>query len=370
MKIEQVELRVVELPLVEPFETSFGREEVRPCILVKAQGDGLWGWGECVAGAGPWYSYETIETAWHVLKDFLIPLTLGRELDHPTEIARGWKRVRGHPMAKAGLESALWDLWARSRGISLKEALGGVKDRVESGISLGIQPSLDELLERVESALEQGYRRIKVKIKPGWDVTVVEAIRERFGEIPLMADANAAYTLGDLPTLKALDEFGLMMIEQPFRYDDLVDHAELQRQLKTPVCLDESIKSPDDARQAIKLGSCKIINIKPGRVGGPSAAKEIHDLCVQRDVPVWCGGMLETGIGRAHNVALASLPGFTLPNDLSASERYYRQDLVEPPFALNPDGTLRVPSGPGLGVEVVEERVERATVRREVFRSR
>ncbi len=367
MKVERVELRVVELPLVEPFETSFGREEVRPCILIKAQGDGLTGWGECVAGAGPWYSYETIETAWHVLKDFLIPLALGKAWDHPEEVSREWERVRGHPMAKAGLEAALWDLWARSRGISLKEALGGVKERVESGISLGIQPSVDDLLRKVERALEQGYRRIKVKIKPGWDVEVVKALRERFGEIPLMVDANAAYTLDDRPTLQALDAFGLMMIEQPFRYDDLVDHARLQRQLRTPVCLDESVKSPEDARQALKLGSCRIINIKPGRVGGPSAARAIHDLCVREGVPVWCGGMLETGIGRTHNVALASLPGFTLPNDLSASRRYYRQDLVEPPFELHDDGTLSVPSGPGLGVEVVEERVERATVRREVF---
>lgn len=368
MKVERVELRVVEMPLVEPFETSFGREEVRPCILVRAQGDGLSGWGECVAGAGPWYSYETIETAWHVLRDYLIPLTVGRELEHPRGISQGWKRVRGHPMAKAALESALWDLWARSQDLSLQEALGGVKERVESGISLGIQPSVDDLLRRVERALEQGYRRIKVKIKPGWDLSVIRAVRGRFGEIPLMADANAAYTLSDRPTLQALDEFQLLMIEQPFRYDDVVDHAELQRQLKTPICLDESVRSPDDARQALKLGSCRILNIKPGRVGGLSAAKAIHDLCVREGIPVWCGGMLETGIGRAHNVALASLPGFVLPNDLSASRRYYPEDLIEPPFELNPDGTLSVPSGPGLGVEVLEERVERVTVRREVFR--
>ncbi len=367
VKIERIELRVVELPLVEPFETSFGREEVRPCILIKALSDGLAGWGECVAGSGPWYSYETIGTAWHILSDFLIPTVLGRPLDHPEALTQEWRRVRGHPMAKAGLEAALWDLWAKAENISLKEALGGVKERVESGISLGIQPSLEELFKRIEGALERGYRRVKLKIKPGWDVSIIKAVRERFEGIPLMADANGAYTLSDLPTLKALDEFKLMMIEQPFRYDDLVDHAELQRQLKTPICLDESVKSPDDARQALKLGSCRIINIKPGRVGGPSAAKRIHDLCVERRIPVWCGGMLETGIGRAHNVALASLPGFSLPNDLSASERYYSQDLIEPPFVLNPDGTLTVPQGPGIGVEVLEERVRRATVREQGF---
>ncbi len=367
MKLERVELILVELPLVEPFETSFGRESLRPCVLVKAQSDGLVGWGECVAGSGPWYSYETVETAWHVLRSFLIPTVLGRPLEHPETMARGWARVRGHPMAKAGLEAALWDLWAQAQGISLREALGGVKERVESGISLGIQPSLEALLERVERALARGYRRVKLKIRPGWDVQVVKAVRERFGPIPLSVDANAAYTLSDLDTFKALDRFELMMIEQPFRYDDLVDHAELQKQLRTPICLDESVPSPEAARQALKLGSGRIINVKPGRVGGLAAARKVHDLCVERGVPVWCGGMLETGIGRAHNVALASLPGFTLPNDLSESARYYRRDLVEPPFVLNPDGTLPVPRGPGIGVEVVEERVERATVRREAF---
>ena len=366
MRIEQIELRVVEMALVEPFETSFGREEVRPAILVAAMGDGLTGWGECVAGAGPWYSYETIETSWHILGDFLIPTILDQQLDHPEALTQEWKRVRGHPMAKAGLEAALWDLWAKSQNIPLKEALGGAKDRVESGISLGIQPSIDALLERVEAALEKGYRRVKLKIKPGWDLDIIQAVRERFGDIPLMADANAAYTLSDLPILKALDEYELMMIEQPFRYDDLVDHAELQRQLLTPVCLDESVKSPEDARQALALGSCRIINIKPGRVGGLASAKRIHDLCMEQNVPVWCGGMLETGIGRAHNVALASLPGFSLPNDLSASERYYHEDLVEPPFVLEQGGTLAVPEGSGIGVRVIENRLERVTVRRTI----
>jgi O-succinylbenzoate synthase len=367
MRIEGIELRVVEMPLVEPFETSFGREEVRPCIVIKAISNGLVGWGECVAGAGPWYSYETIETAWHVLHEFLIPAVLGRDLGEPEALTRDWRRVRGHPMAKAGLEAALWDLWAKSQNMSMRQALGGVKDRVESGISLGIQPSLDALFERIAEALERGYRRVKLKIKPGHDVSIVQAVRERFGDIPLMTDANAAYALDDLSTLTALDEYELMMIEQPFRYDDLVDHAELQRRLKTPVCLDESVKSPEGARQALELGSCRIFNIKPGRVGGLLSAERIHDLCVERDVPVWCGGMLETGIGRAHNVALASLPGFSLPNDLSASERYYHEDLVEPPFVLEPGGTLAVPEGPGIGVEVLENRLEHVTVRRTIL---
>jgi O-succinylbenzoate synthase len=367
MKIERIELRAIEMELVEPFETSFGREETRPAIILSVTGDGIEGWGECVAGAGPWYSYETIQTAWHLLSDFLIPDLLQTDLSHPEELPARWARVRGHPMAKAALESALWDLLAKREKISLAKLFGGTKERIESGISIGIQRDVSTLLHVIEHHLEAGYRRVKLKIKPGWDVAVIRAVRERFAEISLMADANAAYTLNDLPVFQQLDEYDLLMIEQPFSHEDLVDHAELQKQIRTPLCLDESIKSPDDARRALQLGSCRILNIKPGRVGGPSHAKRIHDICQAKRVPVWCGGMLETGIGRAHNVALASLPGFTLPNDLSASDRYYREDLIEPAFTLQQDGTLRVPQGPGIGVEILEERLAEVTVRQEVF---
>lgn len=367
MRIERVELRVVEMELVEPFETSFGREEKRPAIIIAALGDGIVGWGECVAGSGPWYSYETIQTAWHVLSDYLIPSVLKEDFDQPEELPLRWKRVRGHPMAKAGLEAAIWDLVAKLKGISLARLWGGTKDRIESGISIGIQRDVPILLTVIERRLAQGYRRVKLKIKPGWDVDIIQAVRTRFREIPLMADANAAYALKDLAIFQQLDEYDLLMVEQPFGYDDLVDHAELQRQIHTPVCLDESIKSPEDARRALQLGSCRIINIKPGRVGGPTNARRIHDICQSKHIPVWCGGMLETGIGRAHNVALASLAGFTLPNDLSASDRYYPEDIIEPAFVLNRDGTLRVPSGAGIGVEIVEERLARVTVEQKAF---
>ncbi len=355
------------MELVEPFETSFGREEKRPAIVISVSSDGIVGWGECVAGSGPWYSYETIKTACHVLSDYLIPSVLEEDFDQPEELPRLWQRVRGHNMAKAGLESALWDLAAKAKKISLAQCLGGTKDRIESGISIGIQRDVPTLLHVIERRLAQGYRRVKLKIKPGWDVEIIKAVRKRFEEIPLMADANAAYTLKDLAIFQQLDEYDLMMVEQPFGYDDLVDHAELQKQIHTPVCLDESVKSPEDARQALQLGSCRIINIKPGRVGGPTNARHIHDLCQSKHIPVWCGGMLETGIGRAHNVALASLPGFTLPNDLSASDRYYRDDIIEPAFVLNRDGTLRVPEGAGIGVEIIEERLARVTVEQKTF---
>lgn len=367
MKVERVELRIIEMDLVEPFETSFGREEKRPAIIISALSDGIVGWGECVAGSGPWYSYETIQTAWHMLSDYLIPSVLGEDFSHPDGLPQRWQRVRGHPMAKAGLESALWDLAAKRKNIPLSRLLGGTKDHVESGISIGIQRDIPTLLNVIERRLHQSYRRVKLKIKPGWDVEIIQAARQRFAEIPLMADANSAYSLSDLPIFKQLDEYGLLMIEQPFSYEDLVDHAQLQRQIHTPVCLDESVKSPEDARRALQLGSCRIINIKPGRVGGLTNARRIHDECRAKHVPVWCGGMLETGIGRAHNVALASLAGFTLPNDLSASDRYYREDLIEPAFVLNRDGTLRVPQGAGIGVEIVEERLARVTVEQKLY---
>ncbi len=367
MKIDSVELRQIAMELVEPFETSGWRETRRPCLIIAISSDGLTGYGECVAGAGPWYSYETVETAWHILKDFLIPAVLGKDIASAEELHGKFQGVRGHPMAKAGLEAAFWDLLAQAKKISLAKLLGGTKDRIESGISLGIHKDIPTLLAVIERHLAQGYRRIKLKVKPGWDIEVLRAVRQRFPDIELMADANAAYSIADFDHLKKFDEFGLSMLEQPLDYDDLIDHSVLQRAVKTPICLDESIKTPTDARKALDIGACKIINIKPGRVGGLLNAQKIHDLCRERGVPVWCGGMLETGIGRAANIALASLPGFTLPNDISASARYWREDLIDPPFVLEPDGTIKVPTEPGLGVRVVQERVERATQRREEF---
>ncbi len=364
MRIERIELHHVEMPLVDPFETSFGRELDRPCILVSVHAEGLTGWGECVASAGPWYSYETIETAWHVLRDFLIPVVLGQAATSPAETAARFSRVRGHPMARAGLENAVWDLLAQARGVSLVEMLGGRRQRVPVGVSVGIEPTLDALLDRVAQYVAQGYARVKLKIKPGWDVAVVRAVRERWPDLALQVDANSAYTLADAPALCELDQFDLLLIEQPLHHDDLVDHARLQARLRTPLCLDESIHSPEHARWALDIRACRIINVKVGRVGGLTAVQQIHDLCAARGAPLWCGGMLETNVGRAANVALATLPNFTLPGDISASARYYRQDIAEPNFTLNDDSTLSTPAGPGLGVRVIPERLVAARRRR------
>jgi O-succinylbenzoate synthase len=363
MRLERAELRLIELRLVQPFETSFGREEKRPALIVALYSEGAVGWGECVASSGPWYSSETVTTAWHVLEEFLLPRVLRQELAGPAALWERLRPIRGHNMAKAALEMAFWDLWAKLEEVPLARLLGGAKERVQSGVSLGIKGTVPELLEEIARRLEEGYPRIKLKIKPGWDLKVLEQVRAQFPEIRLQVDANAAYTIADLPLLRQLDRFGLLMVEQPFAYDDLVDHAALQRELATPICLDESIPSLNAARAALELGSCKVINIKPGRVGGLSQAVAIHDYCRERGVPVWCGGMLETGIGRAHNVALASLPGFSLPNDISASKRYWEHDIIEPEFELNEDGTISVPKGPGIGVEVLQARLEAATIR-------
>jgi O-succinylbenzoate synthase len=363
MIIERVELQHIDMPLAHPFETSFGREITRPCILVAVHAEGLTGWGECTAHSGPWYSSETIETAWHVLRDFLIPEILEQDVVAPTDVVTRFRRVRGHPMARAGLENAAWDLLAQAQGLSLADALGGERDRVPVGVSVGIEPTLDELLDRVAGYLAEGYRRVKLKIKPGWDVEVVRAVRERWPDLRLQVDANSAYTLEDAPLLRELDQFDLLLIEQPLHHDDIVDHAQLQKQLRTPLCLDESIHSPEHARWALDIGACRVINIKVGRVGGLTAARQIHDLCAEREVPVWCGGMLETNVGRAANLALATLPNFTLPGDISASARYYRQDIAEPNFTLNEDSTISVPAGPGLGVRVIPERLAAVRLR-------
>lgn len=364
MKIERVELHHIELPLVHPFQTSFGVQTIRPCILVAVHSDGLTGWAECAAHDGPWYSYETVETAWHVLRDFLIPPALGQHVAGPASVVQRFRRVRGHPMAKTALENAVWDLLARAENQPLSKLLGGVRQRVEVGVSIGIQPTLAGLLARVDDFVGQGYRRIKIKIQPGWELEPLAAIRERHPGIRLMADANSAFTLDDAPLFKKMDRFQLLMIEQPLGYDDIADHAKLQAQIETPLCLDESIHSPDHARWALEIGACRIINMKVSRVGGLSNALAIHEMCQEAGVPLWCGGMLETGVGRAANLHLASLPNFTLPADISATDRYYAQDIAEPAFSLNrEDSTITVPTGPGIGVEVQMERLEKVRLR-------
>ena len=368
MKIEAIELRVLTMRLVRPFRTSFGVQQDRYPLLVRLEMEGISAWAECVAGEGPWYSPETVETAWLVLRSHLAPAVLGREFGNVEKLERAIANVRGHNMAKAALEMAFTVGLAAAAHKSLATFLGGRKERVETGVSIGIQSSLDELLETIARHLKDGYRRIKIKIEPGWDVQAVAAVRERFPEITLSADANAAYEPDDAPRLCELDQFRLVMLEQPLTWGDLVDHAALQRQLRTAICLDESIESARDARQALELGSCRVINIKPGRVGGFAESRRIHDVAEAAGVPVWCGGMLETGIGRACNVALASLPNFRMPGDLSASNRYWKEDIVEPPFTLQPGGTIAVPKEPGLGVQLKDDLIERLTARKELLR--
>jgi O-succinylbenzoate synthase len=364
VRIERLDLRLIRLPLVRFFETSFGRVHDRTFVLVIAHGEGEIGYGECVADADPYYSAETTETSWHIIERFLAPRVIGVDFAHPREVFPALRVVRGHNMAKAAVEMAAWDLFARQQGVPLARVLGGTRAAIASGVSIGIQNSLDELAERIGVELAAGYRRIKIKIKPGWDINAVEMIRTRFGAIPLMGDANAAYHLADAGHLAELDRFELMMIEQPLDYDDVADHAALQRRLKTPICLDESIHTVKIAAEAIAQGACRIINIKPGRIGGHAESIRLHDLCASHGVPVWHGGMLESGIGRAHNLHLSSLPNFTLPGDVAASKRYYVPDLIDPPIEVASDGTIPVPAGPGIGVTVVRERVERATERR------
>jgi O-succinylbenzoate synthase len=364
VRIERLRLHLVKLPLVAHFETSFGRIHDRTFIVVRADGGGVEGLGECVADVDPYYSPETNVTAWHIIKDFLAPLVLGRTFAHPRDVYAAFARVRGHNMAKAAVEMAAWDLAARTDGVPLARLLGGTRAEIASGVSIGIQDSLEQLASKIQTELEAGYRRIKIKIKPGWDVTAVEMVRSRFGGIPLMVDANAAYSLDQARLLASLDRFDLMMIEQPLDYDDIRDHAELQRQIRTPVCLDESIHTPRHAEDALALDACRIINIKPGRLGGHAQSIRVHDICAERHVPVWHGGMLESGIGRAHNIHLASLPNFSLPGDVAASKRYFVPDLIEPGISVSKAGTIPVPSSPGIGVSVDWDRVEAATVER------
>lgn len=369
MRIERIELRHIKMELVSPFVTSMGTEYDEEHIIIRVDSEGITGWGESVAGGTPFYSYETVQTAWHILSDFLIPEILGKDLNSVDEAIGLWSKVRGHMMAKAGLEAALWDALAKSKNISLSKMLGGTRNKIDVGVSIGIQSSVNELIKKVDGYLKEGYKRIKIKIAPGNDLQLVDVLRKEFPATLLQVDANSAYTLDDIKIFKAMDDYNLLLIEQPLGYKDIFDHSKLQRELKTPICLDESIQSLDDTRAAIELDSCRIINIKPGRVGGFTESKLIHDYCASKNIPVWHGGMLESGIGRAGNVALASLKNFTLPGDISASKRYYKNDIVEPEFVVNQDGTMNVPSKPGIGVEVNREMLERVTVRKEVFNS-
>jgi len=361
IKVDGVEIRLVRLPLIEPFETSFGKIDSRLIFLICLSAGGLKGWGEVVASEQPLYSYETVGTAFHVIKDFLAPTVLDDPIAGLPDLARRFSRFRGHNMAKAGLELAFMDLLAQVNNQSLSALIGGERKRVAVGVSLGIQPTLSQLLKRVDKYLDLGYQRIKLKIKPGWDISVAFEVRRIYPNILLSVDANSAYTLADVDHLGRLDDFDLLMIEQPLQSDDIVDHAELQQHLKTSLCLDESITGQRQAKAALDLESCRIINIKIGRVGGYSEALAIHDLCAARSIPVWCGGMLESGIGRAHNIALASLQGFTLPGDISASSRYFERDLISPEVTVASDGTVTVPDAIGLGFEVDSFFIERQT---------
>jgi O-succinylbenzoate synthase len=365
MRVQEIILREVRMKLVAPFETSMDRTEMRRILLLEAKVDGVTGWGECVAGESPFYSPETIDTAWHILRDFLWPMAREREFAAAAEVWDGLARVRGHNMAKASLETAIWDAEAKMKSMPLWKLLGGTREELGCGVSIGIKESPDELVEAVKKELAAGYQRIKIKIKPGKDLAPVQQLRQEFPRIKMMVDANSAYTMDDWPLLKQLDSFYLMMIEQPLGWDDLYSHVELQKKLETPICLDECIHTEEQAKAAVELGACKIINIKLGRVGGYSPARRIHDLCQQHGIPVWCGGMLESGVGRAHNIALSTLPNFSLAGDVAASKRYWQEDIIRPEVTVSPEGTIHVLNEPGIGFEPRLDHIEKLTVRKE-----
>lgn len=364
MQISSIELTEINLPLVHFFETSFGRTYERRIILVRViDEDGADGWGEITCGELPGYSDEWTDSAWVTVEKILAPMVVGKQVDSAAGIWGLMKWARGHRMAKSGIETACWDLEAKKGSVPLWRHLGGDRKEIECGVSIGIQDTVSQLLDKIETELNAGYRRIKIKIAPGWDYDVIAAVRKHFGDIPLMGDANSAYSLSDSDLLKSLDEFGLMMLEQPLGYDDIVDHAKLQAAIKTPICLDEPIKSPDDARKAIELKSGKIINLKNGRVGGHTQSKLVEKICRENSIPVWCGGMLESGIGRAHNIAISTLSGYTLPGDVSASKRYWTEDIIEPEVEVSAKGTICVPEEPGIGYKVRTDRINKIAVR-------
>ena len=369
LHIESIELREIRLPLVHFFETSFGRTTERRIVLARViDADGAEGWGECTAGEGPFYSYESTETAWATLSEFLAPMVAGQKIENAAHAFALMKPVRGHRMAKATIETACWDLEAKRAGVPLWKHLGGVRSEICCGVSIGIQDTPEILLEKIRREVDAGYQRIKIKIKPGWDLKIIARVRKEFPDIRLMGDANSAYKLADVPLFQQLDHFNLMMLEQPLAHDDIFDHATLQRQIQTPVCLDESIQSAEDAAHAISLGSCKIINVKLGRVGGHSEAKRVEAVTCDNEIPVWCGGMLESGIGRAHNIAMSTLANFTLPGDVSASARYWEEDIIDPPVTVSSRGTITPPDSPGIGFAVNLSRIEALTVRKEIIK--
>ncbi len=369
-QLERIELREIELPLKHPFETSFGRTTRRRILIVRVfDKDGASGYGECVAAEGPFYNHETVDTAWLITAKYVGPLLTKGRVETARDVNAALAPIRGNRMAKASVEAAVWDLEAKLAGLPLWQHLGGVRDEINCGVSIGLQETTEALIDKVAHELASGYQRIKIKIKPGKDVQLVEAIRARFPDITLSVDANSAYSLnGDLSVVKRLDEYNLLMIEQPLAPGDLIDHSKLQREIKTPICLDESIVCLADARHARELGSCQIINIKLGRVGGHTEVQLIQAYAREHSTPVWCGGMLEAGIGRAHNIALSTLPGFTLPGDVSASGRYWEEDIIEPPVTVSPQGTIKAPTTPGIGYEVNEALIETLTSRRETVR--
>lgn len=367
-KLDRIVLRHLKMPLVHFFQTSFGRTYDRDIIVVEVSADGVTGWGEVTCGENPFYNEEWTDAAWLILKNYVAPRVLNHTFESATVVGERSAHIRGHKMARGGLEAACWDLEARQKNVPLYQAIGGgTYKEIACGVSIGIQDSVDQLLQKIETEVNAGYQRIKIKIAPGWDVDVIREVRKRFPSIRLMGDANSAYTLAEADRLKALDEFGLMMIEQPLAHDEIIDHAELQKKLDTPICLDECIRSAHHAEQAIRIGAARIINIKLGRVGGFSEAKRIHDVCKKANVPVWCGGMLESGIGRAHNIALSTLPNFVLPGDVSASKRYWKRDIIQPEVIVSDKGTIVVPENAGLGYAVDTDFMNSVTVRQEVL---
>ena len=370
LKIDAIHLREINMPLAYPFETSFGLTTGRRILLVELESDGLTAWGECVAGEHPYFSEEMIDTAWTITETELAPRLLEAELSHGGEVPHLFKPVRGNRMAKAALENAMWDLEAQAEGVPLSELLGGIRKVIPCGVSIGIQPSPGHLMDKIAKELDAGYQRIKLKCKPGWDTNIFEAVRNRWPQILLSCDANSAYRMKDLDHIAGWDQFNLLMIEQPLWYDDFYFHAMLQKRIETPICLDESIRNRRDALAAIDMESCKIINIKVGRVGGFSEAIAVHNAAEERGIPVWCGGMLETGIGRAHNIALSSLPNFSLPGDVSASSRYWTEDIVEPAITVSSTGEIVVPTTAGSGYPILKGRIEALTVRRSSLRAR
>jgi O-succinylbenzoate synthase len=368
MKMEALTLREIQMPLVHFFETSFGRTYRRRILLLTAHCQGVDGWSECVAGEDPFYSSEWIESSWPTITGYLAPALLGRDLDSARDSASSFSKVRGHRMAKAAVENALWDAEAKQKNQPLWKLLGGIRKEIPCGVSIGIQDSVEQLVDKIQTELAAGYRRIKVKVKPGWDVNVLEKIRHRWADITLSCDANSAYTLDQVEHLRIFDQFDLLMIEQPLWDDDIFYHARLQKELRTAICLDESIVSARSAAVALEIGACRIINIKVGRVGGFTEAKKIHDICQSQKIPVWCGGMLESGVGRAHNIALSTLENFHLPGDVSASRRYWKEDIIEPEVQVSPQGMIAISDQPGTGYRVKEDLIEKLTVRKATVR--